>query len=81
MSIRLVRFKASGYKPHECTIGNTRLALCRKSETDEFIVRVWIDGKLDEDKCYYTDDKQDALATMDLFAKDLFVKQAATITS
>ena len=36
----------------------------RKVETDEWLVKVYIDGKYDEDATYYTDDKEDAINTM-----------------
>ncbi len=48
-----------------------KLRLRRKSETDEWVVRVWIDGVHDEDKDYYTDDKGDAISTMTLMAQQL----------
>lgn len=35
----------------------------RKAETDEFVVKVYIDGKYNEEASYYTDDKADAFAT------------------
>ena len=45
-----------------------------KKEDDEWCVKVYIDGKLDEDKCYYTDDKADAEKTLDNM-KSKFEKQ------
>jgi hypothetical protein len=38
--------------------------LKRKVETNEWIVAAYVDGKFDDDKSYYTDDKQDAIDTM-----------------
>lgn len=35
----------------------------RKPETDEWMVRCKVDGKVDENKTYYTDDKADAWST------------------
>ncbi len=40
------------------------LKLRRKSETNEWVVRWYVNGKYDEGKTYYTDDKQDAVNTM-----------------
>lgn len=42
----------------------TTFKLVRKSSTNEWIVRRYINGKLDADSDYFTDDKQDALATL-----------------
>lgn len=33
------------------------------SKWEEYQVQVWIDGKLDEDKTYHTNDKDDAIRT------------------
>jgi hypothetical protein len=38
--------------------------LKRKSETNEWVVRAYVDGKFNEGMTYYTDDKQDAIDTM-----------------
>lgn len=35
----------------------------RKASTGEYVVRVLLDGKRCEERCYYTDDKGDARAT------------------
>jgi hypothetical protein len=35
----------------------------RKVDTDEFVVKVYVNGKYDEEASYYTNDKQDAFAT------------------
>ncbi len=40
-----------------------RLAVKRKTGTEEWVVRVWIDGEYNDDASYYTDDKQDARDT------------------
>lgn len=42
----------------------TEFKIKRKSETNEWVVVVYVNGKRDESKCYYTDDKQDAVDTM-----------------
>lgn len=49
----------------------TELKLVRKSETDEWVVKVYVDGKFDEGKSYYTDDKTDAENTMKRMKKDM----------
>jgi len=46
------------------TIGNTKFDIKKDTEWDEFCVRCIIDGKRIESRCYYTDDKQDAIDTM-----------------
>jgi hypothetical protein len=43
---------------------NTTFKLVRKSSTNEWIVRTYVDGKLDSDLDYFTDDKQDAIDTL-----------------
>jgi len=55
----------------------TRLSLVRKSDTDEWVVKVFIDGKYDESKSYYTDDKQDAINTMSKMKKDMGITASA----
>jgi len=40
-----------------------RLTIARKVETNEWLVKVYVNGKYSEDKTYYTDDKQDAIDT------------------
>ena len=47
------------------TKGNIKLVLKKDPATQEFAVRWYEDGKYNEDKAYYTDDKQDAIDTMD----------------
>lgn len=42
---------------------NVRLTISRKPETNEWLVKVYVNGKYSEDKTYYTDDKQDAIDT------------------
>ena len=46
------------------------LKLKRLPETDEWRVSVFIDGKYSEEKSYYTDDKQDAIDTMEFMKKE-----------
>lgn len=49
---------------HEISQGRTvRLTLARKPETNEWLVKVYINGKYNENATYYTDDKQDAIDT------------------
>ena len=36
----------------------------RKSSTNEWVVVVYENNKRSEERCYYTDDKQDAIDTM-----------------
>jgi len=38
----------------------TYTKLVHKPDTGEWVVKVYVNGKYDEDKSYYTDDKQDA---------------------
>ena len=40
-----------------------KFTIKRDTEWDEWIVEVWIDGKINEAKSYHTDDKQDAIDT------------------
>lgn len=42
----------------------TTFKIVRKSSTNEWIVRKYLDGKLDSDSDYYTDDKKDAQDTL-----------------
>ena len=49
----------------------TRLTLVRNPSTDEWIVKVFVNGKYDEGKTYYTDDKQDAINTMKQMKKEM----------
>lgn len=43
----------------------------KKNEYDEFVVR-WIEnGQRIESKCYYTDDRQDAVDTMAAMKKEI----------
>lgn len=55
----------------------------RKPETDEFVVKVYIDGKYDEDASYYTNDKLDAFATkksiLNNFEKEGYIVEESTI--
>lgn len=54
-------------------IAKTEIKMVRKPETDEWVVKVYVDGKYDEDKSYYTDDKKDAEDTMKLMKKEMGV--------
>jgi ribosome-binding factor A len=42
---------------------NITFKVVRKGSTKEWVVSVYVDGKRDEAKCYYTDDKEDAEKT------------------
>jgi hypothetical protein len=48
-----------------------KLKLSRKSDTDEWVVRYYENGKLDDDKSYYTNDKKDAQETMESMKRRL----------
>lgn len=41
-----------------------RMVLKSNRDTDEWVVKVYIDGKYSDEHSYYTDDKADAEATM-----------------
>jgi hypothetical protein len=45
------------------------LRICRKPETSEWCVVYMANGKRNEEKTYYTDDKQDAIDTADHMSK------------
>jgi hypothetical protein len=45
-------------------MSNITYKLKRKSETNEWLVVAYVDGKRNEDMTYYTDDKQDAIDTL-----------------
>lgn len=38
--------------------------LKRKASTEEWVVVVYLNGRRCEERCYYTDDRQDAVDTM-----------------
>ena len=58
-------------KKDEIVKGNVRLVVKKKASTGEWVVR-WFDGsKYNDDKSYYTDDKKDAVDTMQAMAKKL----------
>ena len=40
-----------------------KVKVVRKPETDEFVVKVYFNGKYNEEASYYTNDKQDAIET------------------
>lgn len=50
------------------------LNIVRKSSTDEWVVKVHVDGKYNEDATYYTDDKEDAISTMAHMKKQFIEK-------
>ena len=50
---------------------NIKLSTVRKVETDEWVVKVYINGKYSEHATYYTDDKKDALDTMKAMSEDI----------
>jgi hypothetical protein len=56
----------------------------RKVETDEFVVKVYIDGKYDEEASYYTNDKSDAFHTKKAILKSFqeqgYIVEESTIT-
>jgi hypothetical protein len=47
------------------------LKLSRKSDTDEWVVRYYENGKLNDYKSYYTNDKKDAQETMESMKRRL----------
>lgn len=49
---------------NELTKKGVELRLVRKPETDEWVVKYYENGKYNEEKTYYTDDKDDAIGTM-----------------
>ena len=66
-------------------LGNTpkmqdkiRLTIARKADTNEWLVKVYVNGKYSEDKTYYTDDKQDAIDTAKIMMGD-FQKKGLTL--
>lgn len=54
----------------ECNGKKVKLCTVRKVETDEWVVKVYVDGKYKEGPTYYTDDKEDAIATMKHMTKE-----------
>ena len=46
-----------------------KISVVRKVETDEWVAKVYINGKYNEDATYYTDDKEDAITTKDHMLK------------
>lgn len=53
------------------TPDKVELKLKRKPETDEWVVQYIENGKVNDDKSYYTSDKEDAEKTMETMKKDL----------
>ena len=60
------------------TQNSVRLTISRKVETNEWLVKVYVNGKYSEDKTYYTDDKQDAIDTAKAMMGD-FQKKGLTL--
>jgi len=51
-------------KKDEIVVGKVKLKLEKDKGTGEWVVK-WIEnGKFNDDKSYYTDDKEDAIGTM-----------------
>lgn len=55
-----------------------KLRLVRKSATEEWLVKVWINGVYSEDQTYYTDDKGDALQTLTAMSQN-FTRQGYSV--
>lgn len=51
--------------------GAVKLVLKRKVETDEWLVIYYENGKRDEGKTYYTNDKKDAMDSLNFMAARL----------
>jgi hypothetical protein len=51
-------------------VGNVRFLYHYDTEFDEHSIKVYVNGKYQEDRTYYTDDKQDALDTMQFMARE-----------
>jgi hypothetical protein len=49
---------------------NVKISTVKKNETDEWVNKVYINGKYNENQTYYTNDKQDALDTKKEMIKD-----------
>lgn len=73
-NFRIIQPQAMGMMAETTSTNKVRLTLVRKPETNEFLVKVFINGKYSEDATYYTDDKQDALNTAKLMAQQ-YVQQ------
>ena len=50
-------------KIHEITFGARTAKVYRDSNWNEYRVRLYVRGRLDEAADYFTDDKQDAIST------------------
>ena len=58
-------------KGQEIIVGNVKLKIVKDTDTSEYIVR-WIEnGKVNDDKSYYTNDLKDAIGTLKLMAKEI----------
>ena len=64
-----IKFNDAAPTP-DIKVGNVTLKLKRNAEYNEWIVKVYHNGKYSEDESYYTDDKQDAVITMNRMAED-----------
>jgi len=51
-----------------------KMRLVRKSATGEWLVKVHVNGKYSEAETYYTDDKADALDTMEHMKKIVIMR-------
>lgn len=63
--MRIIRRSSLLKRAESATKDNVKLILKKDPATQEFAVKWYEDGKYNEDKTYYTDDKQDAIDTMD----------------
>jgi len=55
-------------KSEEVTVA---MRMVRKASTNEWVVKVYYNGKFNEEASYYTEDRDDAIATMDDMLKRL----------
>lgn len=62
-AFRLAQPQPMGMIGENSQSGTIRLTLARKPETNEWLVKVYINGKYSENATYYTNDKQDAIDT------------------
>ena len=50
---------------------NVKFKIYHDKDLEEYQVQVWINGTLNKDKTYHTDDREDALATKQVMQKEL----------
>ena len=62
--MRIVKRSSITKRSESVTKDNVKLVLNKDTATGEFAVKYYEDGNYSEDKTYYTDDKQDAIDTM-----------------